>query len=135
MSAEIPPADLTQAQAAEELERLADALAAHDIAYHREDAPTISDAEYDALKRRNEAIEALFPHLVRENSPSLQVGAAASSQFGPVEHGVPMLSLENAFADEDVTDFDAREEEIARMLAGAVITDAARAAARALIGA
>jgi DNA ligase (NAD+) len=118
MSAEIPPADLTQAQAAEELERLADALAAHDIAYHREDAPTISDAEYDALKRRNEAIEALFPHLVRDNSPSLKVGAAASSQFGPVEHGVPMLSLDNAFADEDVTDFDARVRRFLRLDAG-----------------
>jgi len=118
MSAEIPPADLTQAQAVEELERLADALAAHDIAYHREDAPTISDAEYDALKRRNEAIEALFPHLVRENSPSLKVGAAASSQFGPVEHGVPMLSLDNAFADEDVTDFDARVRRFLRLDAG-----------------
>lgn len=118
MSAEIPPADLTQAQAAEELERLADALAAHDIAYHREDAPTISDAEYDALKRRNEAIEALFPHLVRDNSPSLTVGAAASSQFGPVEHGVPMLSLDNAFADEDVTDFDARVRRFLRLDAG-----------------
>ncbi len=115
MSAEIPPADLTEAQAALELERLADALAAHDIAYHREDAPTISDAEYDALKRRNEAIEALFPHLVRENSPSLKVGAAASSQFGPVEHGVPMLSLDNAFADEDVTDFDARVRRFLRL--------------------
>ena len=118
MSAEIPPADLTQAQAVEELERLADALAAHDIAYHREDAPTISDAEYDALKRRNEAIEALFPHLIRENSPSLKVGAAASSQFGPVEHGVPMLSLDNAFADEDVTDFDARVRRFLRLDAG-----------------
>ena len=118
MSAEISPADLTEAQAVEELERLADQLAAHDIAYHREDAPTISDAEYDALKRRNEAIEALFPHLVRENSPSLKVGAAASSQFGPVEHGVPMLSLDNAFADEDVTDFDARVRRFLRLDAG-----------------
>ena len=118
MSAEIPPANLTQAQATEELERLADALAAHDIAYHREDAPVISDAEYDALKRRNEAIEALFPHLVRDNSPSLKVGAAASSQFGPVEHGVPMLSLDNAFADEDVTDFDARVRRFLRLDAG-----------------
>ncbi len=118
MSAEISPADLTEAQAVEELERLADQLAAHDIAYHREDAPTISDAEYDALKRRNEAIEALFPHLVRENSPSLKVGAAASSQFGPVQHGVPMLSLDNAFADEDVTDFDARVRRFLRLDAG-----------------
>jgi DNA ligase (NAD+) len=118
MSAEIPPSDLTEAQAVEELERLADQLAAHDIAYHRDDAPTISDAEYDALKRRNEAIEALFPHLVRDNSPSLKIGAAASSQFGPVEHGVPMLSLDNAFADEDVTDFDARVRRFLRLEPG-----------------
>jgi DNA ligase (NAD+) len=118
MSAEIPPSDLTEAQAVEELERLADQLAAHDIAYHREDAPTISDADYDALKRRNEAIEALFPHLVRDNSPSLKIGAAASSQFGPVEHGVPMLSLDNAFADEDVTDFDARVRRFLRLEPG-----------------
>ncbi len=115
MSAEILPADLTEAQAAEELERLADALAAHDIAYHREDAPSISDAEYDAMKRRNLEIEARFPHLIRDNSPSLKVGAAASSQFGPVEHGVPMLSLDNAFADEDVTDFDARVRRFLRL--------------------
>ena len=115
MSAEIPVPDLTEAQAAQELERLADTLAAHDIAYHREDAPTISDAEYDALKRRNLAIEARFPHLIRENSPSEKVGAAASSQFAPVAHGVPMLSLDNAFADEDVTDFDARVRRFLRL--------------------
>jgi DNA ligase (NAD+) len=115
MSAEIPVSDLTEAQAAQELERLADTLAAHDIAYHREDAPLISDAEYDAMKRRNAEIEARFPHLIRENSPSVKVGAAASSQFAPVEHGVPMLSLDNAFADEDVTDFDARVRRFLRL--------------------
>jgi len=108
MSAEIPVADLTEAEAIEELTRLADELSAHDIRYHQEDAPTISDADYDALKRRNLEIEARFPQHVRENSPSVKVGAAASAQFSPVEHGVPMLSLDNAFADEDVTDFDAR---------------------------
>ncbi len=118
MSAEVPVSDLTEAQAAEELERLADEIAAHDIAYHREDAPVISDAEYDAMKRRNAAIEARFPHLIRENSPSEKVGAAASSQFAPVEHGVPMLSLDNAFADEDVTDFDARVRRFLRLGAG-----------------
>jgi len=111
----IPVSDLTEAQAVEELERLADEMATHDIAYHQHDAPTISDAEYDALKRRNLEIEARFPHLIRENSPSVKVGAAASSQFAPVEHGVPMLSLDNAFADEDVTDFDARVRRFLRL--------------------
>jgi len=100
--------DLTEAEAAVELERLADELAGHDLRYHQHDAPTISDAEYDALKRRNEEIEAHFPHLVRENSPSLKVGASRSEQFAPVEHGVPMLSLDNAFSDEEVEAFVAR---------------------------
>ena len=86
-----PVLDLTEPQAAQELERLADTLASHDLRYHQEDAPTISDAEYDAFKRRNEAIEARFPHLVRENSPSLRVGASRSEQFAPVEHGVPKI--------------------------------------------
>jgi DNA ligase (NAD+) len=110
-----PVADLTEAEAVEELTRLADELAAHDIRYHAEDAPTISDAEYDALKRRNEAIEARFPHLVRENSPSLRVGAARSEAFAPVEHGVPMLSLDNAFSDEDAQEFDARVRRFLRL--------------------
>ncbi len=100
--------DLTEAEAALELERLADELAGHDLRYHQHDAPTISDADYDALKRRNEEIEARFPHLVRENSPSLKVGASRSEQFAPVEHGVPMLSLDNAFSDEEVEAFVAR---------------------------
>ncbi|MEW6019462.1 MAG: NAD-dependent DNA ligase LigA, partial [Pseudomonadota bacterium] len=86
-----PPGELTEAEAADELTWLADTLAAHDIAYFQDDAPKVTDAEYDALKRRNAEIEALFPDLVRENSPSLKVGAAASAQFSPVEHGVPML--------------------------------------------
>jgi DNA ligase (NAD+) len=103
-----PVPDLSEAEAAVELERLADELASHDLRYHQDDAPTISDAEYDALKRRNEAIEARFPHLVRENSPSLKVGASRSEQFAPVEHGVPMLSLDNAFSDEEVEAFVAR---------------------------
>ncbi|ATQ43788.1 NAD-dependent DNA ligase LigA [Caulobacter mirabilis] len=117
MSAEVPVSDLTEAQAVLELERLADEIAAHDIRYHQEDAPSISDADYDALKRRNLEIEALFPQHVRENSPSLKVGAAASSQFAPAPHGVPMLSLDNAFADEDVTDFDARVRRFLRLSA------------------
>ena len=109
MAAPIVPVDsLTEAAALDELTRLADEIAAHDIRYFQEDQPSVSDAEYDALKRRNSEIEARFPHLVRDNSPSLRVGAARSEQFAPVEHGVPMLSLDNAFSDEDAVEFDAR---------------------------
>ncbi|MBS0362718.1 MAG: NAD-dependent DNA ligase LigA [Proteobacteria bacterium] len=103
-----PVADLTPDQAAEELAWLAEEIAGHDIRYHQQDAPTISDADYDALKQRNLAIETLFPELVRDDSPSLRVGAARSAQFAPVTHGVPMLSLDNAFADEEAVDFDRR---------------------------
>ncbi len=103
-----PVADLTEAEALAELTWLADEIAAHDIRYHQQDAPSISDADYDALKRRNSEIEARFPHLVRENSPSLRVGAARASQFSPVTHGVPMLSLDNAFANDEAVDFDRR---------------------------
>ena len=108
-------AHLTEADALDELTRLADEIAAHDIRYYGQDAPTISDADYDALKRRNSEIEARFPHLVRENSPSLRVGAARSEQFAPVEHGVPMLSLDNAFSDEDAAEFDARVRRFLRL--------------------
>ena len=100
--------DLTEAQASEELAFLADEIAAHDLRYHQQDAPSVSDAQYDALKRRNAELESAFPHLVRDNSPSLRVGAARAEQFSPVEHGVPMLSLDNAFSDEDASEFDAR---------------------------
>ncbi|ALL13857.1 NAD-dependent DNA ligase LigA [Caulobacter henricii] len=104
----IPVADLSETEAASELARLADDLAEHDLRYHQQDAPTISDAEYDALKRRNLDIETRFPHLIRENSPSMTVGAARADQFSPVEHGVPMLSLDNAFSNDEATEFDAR---------------------------
>jgi len=110
-----PVADLTEAEAVEELTALADELAQHDIRYHQQDEPTISDADYDALKRRNAEIEARFPHLVRDNSPSLRVGAARAEQFRPVEHGVPMLSLDNAFADEEAVEFDARVRRFLRL--------------------
>lgn len=103
-----PVENLTEAEATEELTRLADELAAHDLHYHREDAPVISDADYDALKQRNSAIEARFPTLVRENSPSQRVGATASEQFSAVEHGTPMLSLDNAFSDDEAREFDGR---------------------------
>ena len=105
---DIPVDQLTESAAREELDRLAAELARHDALYHAEDAPEISDADYDALKRRALEIEDLFPDLTSPASPSQVVGAAASSQFAPVRHGVPMLSLDNAFSPEEVTDFVAR---------------------------
>jgi DNA ligase (NAD+) len=105
---EIPPGDLTPEQAETELARLAGEIAKHDQRYHQKDAPTISDAAYDALRRRNDAIEARFPTLIRENSPSRRVGAAPTSGFSKVTHAVPMLSLGNAFDGEDVAEFFAR---------------------------
>lgn len=112
---QIAVADLTEDQADAELARLADELAAHDLRYHQQDAPVISDGEYDALKRRNLEIEERFPHLVRDNSPSLRVGAARAEQFSPVEHGVPMLSLDNAFSNDEATEFDARIRRFLRL--------------------
>ena len=106
---------LDEAAAVEQLTWLADELAAHDLCYFQEQSPTISDAEYDALKRRNTEIEARFPHLVRENSPSLRVGARRSESFAPVTHGVPMLSLDNAFSDADAVEFDARVRRFLRL--------------------
>src|SRR5579859_639630 len=111
----IPVADLTPDQAAAELARLAEEIAGHDIRYHQQDAPTISDGDYDALKRRNLDIEARFPDLIREDSPSLKVGAARAAQFSAVTHGVPMLSLDNAFADEEAVEFDARIRRFLRL--------------------
>jgi DNA ligase (NAD+) len=110
-----PVETLSEAEAALELMRLADELAANDIRYFQDDAPTISDAEYDALKRRNAAIEARFPHLVRENSPSLRVGARRSESFSAVTHGVAMLSLDNAFSDADAAEFDGRVRRFLRL--------------------
>ncbi|WP_114967193.1 NAD-dependent DNA ligase LigA [Alkalilacustris brevis] len=98
-------ADLGEDEARAELARLAKAISAADKAYHRADAPEISDAEYDALKVRNAAIEARFPHLKRPDSPSERVGAAPVEGFGKVRHEMPMLSLSNAFDAADVEDF------------------------------
>jgi len=105
---DIPVDQLTESAAREELDRLTADLARHDTLYHGDDSPEISDADYDALKRRALEIEDLFPDLTSPASPSQAVGAAASSQFAPVRHGVPMLSLDNAFSAEEVTDFVAR---------------------------
>src|SRR5262245_949304 len=98
-------AKLTEAEAAAELKHLAAEIAHHDRLYCQSDAPEISDAQYDEMRRRNEAIEARFPKLVRADSPSAKIGAAPVEGFGKVRHRVPMLSLGNAFDDEDVTDF------------------------------
>ena len=98
----------TDTQAAERLAELAEQIARHNRLYHSEDAPEISDAEYDALVRENAALEAAFPHLVRADSPSKLVGAAPAAHLAKVPHARPMLSLDNAFADEDVTEFVGR---------------------------
>jgi DNA ligase (NAD+) len=103
-----PVDKLTSAEAAKELDRLAHEIAEHDRRYYLEDQPSVSDAEYDALRQRNSAIEAHFPLLARPDSPSLRVGAKPSAKFAKVVHAVPMLSLDNAFTDEDVADFVAR---------------------------
>ena len=108
MTAETDIDALTEEAAKQELARLAERLHAANTAYHTDDAPEISDAEYDALKRRNAAIEARFPDLKRSDSPSDQVGAAPAEGFSKVTHAVAMLSLGNAFSDEDVTEFDGR---------------------------
>jgi DNA ligase (NAD+) len=100
--------DLSEAEAAAELERLAREIAGHDKRYYAEDKPTVSDAEYDALRQRNLAIEARFPQLIRADSPSGRVGVAPTGKFATVRHAQPMLSLENAFNDDDVRDFVAQ---------------------------
>ncbi len=99
---------LTLEQAEAELKRLAAEIAEHDKHYFDEDAPTVSDAEYDALRQRNNAIEARFPELIRGDSPSQRVGVEPTSGFGKITHSIPMLSLDNAFDDEDVRDFVGR---------------------------
>src|SRR5712672_2304197 len=108
--AKTPPAvdTLTKAQAKVELKRLALEIESHDKHYYQEDAPKITDAEYDALRRRVNAIEARFPELVTSDSPSQKIGAKPSGRFAKVRHAVPMLSLDNAFAEADVVDFVAR---------------------------
>jgi DNA ligase (NAD+) len=108
-------AELTKKAAQAELQRLASEIAEHDRRYYQEDAPTVSDAQYDALRRRNAEIEARFPELVRPDSPSRRVGAAPAGRFKKIRHALPMLSLDNAFADEDVIDFVARIRRFLRL--------------------
>lgn len=99
------PEQLTKTEAAEELERLAEQITQCDIAYHRDDSPFLTDAEYDALKRRNEAIESLFPDLVRPDSPSFRVGSLTADTFNKITHTVPMLSLDDIFSTDEVYAF------------------------------
>jgi DNA ligase (NAD+) len=99
---------LSEEEAARELAELAAEISRHNLLYYGEDDPEISDAEYDALMRRNSELEAAFPHLVRSDSPSRQVGAAPSTHLSKVPHAFPMLSLDNAFSDDEVADFIAR---------------------------
>ncbi|MGB2497121.1 MAG: NAD-dependent DNA ligase LigA [Planktomarina sp.] len=108
MSDESDVSSLTPDQARSELARLASLLQQANIDYHQNDSPSLSDAEYDRLKRRNAAIEAQFPALKREDSPSDQIGAAAAEGFGKITHALPMLSLGNAFDTADVEDFEDR---------------------------
>src|SRR5450755_2165164 len=102
-----PPdiAELTKAQAKVEHKRLSLEIENHDRLYYQDDAPKISDAAYDDLRKRFNAIEARFPEFVTSSSPSQKVGAAPSGRFAKVRHAVPMLSLDNAFAEQDVVDF------------------------------
>jgi DNA ligase (NAD+) len=106
---------LSEAQAEAELERLAAEIGAHDRRYYQEDAPTVSDAVYDALRRRNEEIEARFPGLIRPDSPSRRVGAQPSQKFAKVRHAVPMLSLGNALSEEEVVEFVDRVRRFLRL--------------------
>ena len=101
---------LTEPEARAALERLAAEIAHHDRAYHERDTPEITDAAYDALRQRNTAIEARFPHLTRPDSPSHRVGGAPDSGFAKLRHRVPMLSLDNAFGTADFEDFIARAQ-------------------------
>jgi len=114
-TSKIKPAGLTDAQAKAELKRLAAEITAHDKRYYQQDAPTVTDAAYDVLRQRNAAIEARFPELIRADSPSRRVGAAPTGRFRKVRHAVPMLSLDNAFAEQDVVDFVVRIRRFLKM--------------------
>jgi DNA ligase (NAD+) len=108
MAIPIDPDQMNEQQARTELKRLAREIAKHDKAYYLSDAPKISDAVYDALRQRNDQIEARFPKLVRADSPAKRLGAKPGGKFGKITHSVPMLSLSNVFTDEEVAEFMAR---------------------------
>ncbi len=109
--------EMTEDEAKAELARLASEIARHNILYHQQDEPEISDAHYDALMRRNAAIEAAFPALIRADSPSLAVGATPAGHLGKVAHARPMLSLDNAFSDDEVMEFIARVRRFLKLAA------------------
>ncbi len=111
----VPVADLSERQAKAEHMRLADEIAGHDRRYYQEDAPTVTDAEYDRLRQRYGAIEARFPQLQTRESLTQRVGTAPSARFAKVRHAVPMLSLDNAFAEQDVVDFVGRIRRFLRL--------------------
>ena len=111
----VPVADLSERQAKAEHLRLADEIAGHDRRYYQEDAPTVTDAEYDRLRQRYGAIEARFPQLRTRDSLTQRVGAAPSARFAKVRHAIPMLSLDNAFAEQDVVDFVGRIRRFLRL--------------------
>ncbi|MBI3437711.1 MAG: NAD-dependent DNA ligase LigA [Proteobacteria bacterium] len=113
---------LTAKEAEAELARLADEIARHDKLYYSKDAPELTDAEYDTLRKRNSAIEARFPDLVRENSPSARVGSAPAEKFGKVRHAVPMLSLDNAFDPEDAQAFVQRVQRFLNLATPPIVT-------------
>jgi len=111
----IPIDKLTPAQAKAELKRLAVEIGEHDKRYYQDDAPTVSDAVYDALRRRNNAIEQRFPDLIRVDSPSRRIGAPPAQKFAKIRHAVPMLSLGNAFSDNEVAEFVERVRRFLRL--------------------
>nr|WP_254306132.1 hypothetical protein [Sphingopyxis sp. BSNA05] len=117
-----PVENLSEADAANELMRLARTIAKHNKLYHAEDTPEISDADYDALVRRNNELEEAFPHLVRENSPNKLVGAAvAASPLSKVTHAQRMMSLDNGFSDEDIAEWLARVRRFLNLDEGAPV--------------
>src|ERR1700691_4083648 len=126
-TAEKQPVKLTLAKARAEHARLGAEIAEHDRRYHSEDQPTISDAEYDELRRRYTALEAAFPELAGAHSESRKVGAPPSEKFATVRHAVPMLSLGNIFADEEVEEFCARVRRFLGMSDGAPLDVVAEA--------